>query len=493
MLTSSSPALPSTPVPPRISKLANAFADSLNSQQVSNFLTWMLYHEVVDLPENPDVWYSLADSVHMPGWVALGNFLTKCSTALDTSYGFDLVVLESICDRLRLQRSTVHGFLIHFADPEKMAFSQIATLVNAANGSDQTELELLDTIQTKLQEFYRLATHIKPTEGSIYDGWHAMVMKRLQGFTNLVIGPRIASFRSGAPLVTASTSVQLPKEVKDGIKLNYLYEVMQQKRLVPWSRYDSHQAELPTIGLTTPPSSSPEVQNHTAPDLIDTELARKHAVDLMVENRELRAQVVALQLDKEKLQDSKDKLARKVATLRCIQPATYVHSPARNNRSSSVGLDSSSELTKTESSNYLELPNAYSRPRSLSHDTSEKLAADLKEKLHVSNHRRQRSEVLSWKYEDVFDALDSPPSSHIRLSDPATGELLHPSPTNEHQRRSRIVTYGLGAGRRSGIIFSPGEKDLLNAIRGSTPSPPVEDSDDGDGAVTPTPVVRHAE
>jgi hypothetical protein len=478
MLTSSSPSLPSTPVSPRISKLAKAFADSLNAQQLSNFLAWMLYHEIVELPVHPDVWYSLADSVHVPGWVALGDFLSKCSTTMDTSYGFDLVVLDSICDRLQLQRSTVHGFLIHFADPEKMAFSQIATLVNAANESDHTELELLDAIQAKLQELSRLAAHIKPTKGTIYDGWHAMILKRLQGFMNLVIGPRIANFRSGAPLITASTSEHLPKEVKDGIKLNYLYEVMQQKRLVPWSRYGIYQPELPTIGLITPPSSSPEVQNSSTPDLSDEELARKHAIHLMVEHRDLRAQVTALQLDNEKLQDSNKKLARKVATLGRIQPVTYVQSPAQKNRSSSVPLHSPSESTETTSNNYLEVPNAHTRPRSLSHDTGEKLAADLNEKLHISNNKRQRSKVLSWKYEDVFDALDSPPSPPIRLSHPATGELLQPSPTSDTQRRSRIVTYGLGAGRRSGIIFSPGEKDLLNAIRGSTPSPPLEEGDD---------------
>jgi hypothetical protein len=258
----------------------------------------------------------------MPGWVALAGFLFECSTAMDTSYGFDLVVLHSICDRLQLQRRTAHGFLIHFADPEKMAFSQNATLVNAANASDQTELEQLDTVQAKLQEFRRLAAHIKPTEGSIYDGWLAMVPKRLQGFMKLVIGPRIASFRSGAPLVTASTSEQVLKEVKEGIKLKYLYEVMQQKRPVPSSHYGIHQPELPTIGLKTPPSSPPKVQNSSTLDLSDAELARMHSIHLMVENRDLHAQVVALQLDKEKLQDSNDKLARKIATLGRIQLMT---------------------------------------------------------------------------------------------------------------------------------------------------------------------------
>jgi hypothetical protein len=80
----------------------------------------------------------------------------------------------------------------------------------------------------------------------------------------------------------------------------------------------------------------------------------------------------------------------------------------------------------------------------------------------------------------------------MRLLHPLIGELLQPSPSSEAQRRSRIVTYELGAGRRSGIIFSPGEKDLFDVIREATPSPPLEDGDDGNGEVTPTPVERHA-
>lgn len=450
----------------------------------------MLYHEVVELPEHPDVWYSLADSVHMPGWVALGDFLSKCSTAMDTSYGFDLVVLDSICDRLQLQRSSVHGFLIHFADPEKIAFSQIATLVKTADASDQTELEVLDAVQSKLQEFYRLASHIKPTEGSIYDGWHAMVLKRLKDFMNLVIEPRIASFRSGAPLITTATSENFPKGVKDGIKLKYLFEVMQQKRPVPLSRYGIDRPELPSIGLTTPPSSPPDVQGFSTPELSEIERARNHVIYLMTENRDLGAQVAALQQDKEALQDSNEKLARRVATLGRIQPSTYAHQQAPPNRSSSVPLSSPAE---PQSNDYLQVPSSRTRPRSLSHDTGEKLAVELNEKLHVSNHKRQRSEVLSWKYEDIFDALDSPPSPPIRLSHPGTGELLQPSPTGEVQRPSRVVTYGAGAGRRSGMIFIPGQKDLLRAIRGSTPSPPPEMEANEDGPGTPTPAGGYAE
>jgi hypothetical protein len=169
MMTSPSQTSQQVSPAPQISRLAKAFVDSLNVRQLSEFLIWMLYYEVVELPTHPDVWYSPVDPVDMRGWVALGDFLSKVSIAMDTGYGFDIVVLDSICDRLELQRSTVHGLLMHFADPSKMAFSQIATLINTANQENLTEIEVLEITQSKLCEFSRLAVRLKPPEGSVHD------------------------------------------------------------------------------------------------------------------------------------------------------------------------------------------------------------------------------------------------------------------------------------------------------------------------------------
>lgn len=101
------------------------------------------------------------------------------------------------------------------------------------------------------------------------------------------------------------------------------------------------------------------------------------------------------------------------------------------------------------------------------------------------NHKRQRSEVLSWKYEDVFLALDQPRPS-ARLSDPATGKLLGPaSPDSvevaEHtlsEVLSRAVTFAAGAGRRSGMVFSKGQMEMSRAIREGTPRTSRDEEED---------------
>jgi hypothetical protein len=479
MFTPSSRSSQSTPVP-EISKLGKAFVDSLNARQLSEFLIWMLYHEVVELPDHPDVWYSLVDPADMRGWVALGNFLSKFSTTMDTGYGFDIVVMDSICDRLDLQRSTVHGLLVHFADPGKMAFSQIATRVNVANAEKLPEIEVLEIAQSKLREYSKLVAHLTPAEGSIYSNWRNIILKRLHSISNLVITPRIASLCYGAPLLTAATSENIPQEAKDGIRLKYLFELVQQKRQVPLSRYGIYQ-DPPSLGLMTPPSSSPDVRNSFVPDLEDVERVRNHAIMLMAQNHELRAQVAFLEQDKEKLQNSNEKLARKVAALsQNQQPSTYLQSPTVNNTPRTPTTHPSSPLSAHhQDPNYLQVPNPRtphprSRPRSLSQDTGTALATALSQTLNsATNHTRQRSEVLSWKYEDVFERLDTPPSPPIHLSDPATGEVLQPTEV----------------GRRSGAVFSKDQMGWLRAIRGGTPSPPVGDEEEG-RVETPTPGKR---
>jgi hypothetical protein len=464
MLTPSSRSNQSSPAAQEISKLAKAFVDSLNARKLSEFLIWILYYEVVELSDHPDTWYSLVDRVDERGWVTLGDYLSKFSTSMDTTYGFDLVVMDSICDRLDLQRSTVHGLLIQFADPAKMAFSQIATLVNTANSEKFAEIEVLELTQSKLREYSKLVAHLKPIEGSIYDDWRAVVAKRLDSILDLVITPLIASLSYGTPFLTAATSENIPQQVKDGVRLKYLFELVQQERQVPLSRYGIH-TDSPSLGLMTPPSSSLGVRNSFVSDLEDAERARNHAIQTMAQNQELRAQIAALEQEKQKLQDSNDRLARKVVTLsHNHQPSTYLQSPTATSSPHTPSM-------QHQDPNYLQLPKPRSRSCSLSHNTGISLPIALDATLNpVATHKHQRSEVLARKYEDVFERLDTPPSSPVRLSDPATGELLEPT----------------GAGRRSAMVFTRDQMSFLEAVRGGTPS--FEDeAKEVDGIETPTP------
>jgi hypothetical protein len=470
MLTPSPRNNQSSSAAPEISKPAKAFVNSLNARKLSEFLIWMLYHEIVESPNHPDMWYSLVDPVDLRGWVALGDYLSKSSTSMDTGDGFDLVVMDSICDRLDLQRSTVHGLLIQFADPAKMALSQIATLVNGASSEKLPEIEVLDMIQSKLREFSKLVAHLTPTEGSIYHNWRAVISKRLYSVSTLVITPRIASLCYGTLLLTAATSENTPQQAKDDVRLKYLLELLQQERQVPLSRYGIH-TEPPSLGWMTPPSASPDVRDSFVPDLEDAERVCNHAIQTMAQTQDLRAQIATLQQGKQKLQDSNDTLAPKVATLNHNQqPLTYLQSPAVTESPHTPSTYPSSQLsTQHQDLDYLQIPNPRLCP--LSHATGTSLATTLDATLNLAaTHKRQRSEILSWKYEDVFERLDTPPSPPVRLSDPATGELLEPT----------------GVGRRNGMVFSQDQMSFLEAVRVGTPSSEEDGEEEVGGVETPT-------
>lgn len=58
---SSSSAMP--PSLPLIPKFTKAFVNALNSPQLCDFLTWLLYHDIAELPEVPEAWYKWINTV----------------------------------------------------------------------------------------------------------------------------------------------------------------------------------------------------------------------------------------------------------------------------------------------------------------------------------------------------------------------------------------------------------------------------------------------
>ncbi|KAG9196249.1 hypothetical protein G6011_01370 [Alternaria panax] len=157
VLTPPSPYPVTPPSLPIIPKLTKAFAIVLKSTQLCDFLTWILHHDVIELPEVPEAWYKWISNIEMRGWIVLGNFLAK-SQESGAAYEFDLIVLDSICDRIGLSRSTVHVLLIRFADPEKMEYSSLVSDGSMLQDDDATRLEVLQTTQSKLYELYKLAS-----------------------------------------------------------------------------------------------------------------------------------------------------------------------------------------------------------------------------------------------------------------------------------------------------------------------------------------------
>jgi hypothetical protein len=351
----------------------------------------MLYYDIVEPPESPETWYQPISSIDIRGWISLGSFLTQ-SLEAECGYGLDLVVLDSICDRIHLSRSTVHMLLMQFSDPEKMKYSSIATTVQSAQRDGESNLGTLEAVQAKLHELAKLATHLRPQEGSQYDDWRAVTLKRIKEFLHCVVGPQIAHLKHGKPLLTAATSEHVPKEVRDAIQLNYLFEVVQQERAVPLARY----------GLISP--SPRQVSS-----LQETELARNFSISLIKENHGLRVQVAGLLREKEKLLESNEKLAKTLAGLGNVQTDAYSRppSPSCASEHSPFTLSSSTSSPPKKGKQSLFPPSTNRRPRSISgsavpiHHPSSSPGLSSHHTLH-----RQHSALPLSKHEDVFSGPD---------------------------------------------------------------------------------------
>ena len=287
------------PSRPQVSRLAKSFVDALTAQKLSDFLIWFLYYDIVELPESPETWYAPLDASDTRGWIALGTFL--CQThAVGADYGLDLVVLDSICDRLHLHRSLVHEILIRFVSPKKMAFGILATTVQRAEQARMARLPLLVEVQAKLQAMNQLASRLAPTKSSASAVRQSVVLKRVRGLLRLVIGPRILHIRDGKPLLTAATNDSMPKDVLDGIKLNYLFEVVQLERRVPMERYGLQEKECEETTSATSRTLSPSFSEQSDKTV------------LLSENRALKETIACLTHENQDLVAANEDLTAKL-------------------------------------------------------------------------------------------------------------------------------------------------------------------------------------
>lgn len=408
--TSPSPATAPSSPPPRISKLAKAFADTLTTQLLSNFLAWMLFHDTVELPVSPESWYEPIDPMEMRGWVALGRYL---ATRDGSGYGLDLIVLDSICDRINISRKTVHTMLIQFAYPAKMAYSHIAIALQDAEAKGSTQLEALEAVQTKLRELQRLAVRLKPQEGSSFKGAHEMILKRIPDYLQLVLAPRINHNRTGAPLLTAATSDQMPEESQQGIKLNYMFEVMQQERIVPLARYGIYSDSAISIPITMNNADL----NNASDEPQKTQIL---SIDeLMAENQTLQCQVTDLQHRNDKLLASNEKLAQRISKLSRGQPVEYL----RQTRSDVDLLPTSTPIPSSSSARTQSLTRDSTHPRSLSH-YDEGTATAPAPSTDTCTLQHHHLDDLASKYGPIFDGLALMPPSASRPRAPERANAL---------------------------------------------------------------------
>ncbi|KAF2654254.1 hypothetical protein K491DRAFT_484853 [Lophiostoma macrostomum CBS 122681] len=302
--------------PQEVPLVVRYFVDRLDKERISDLLVWYLYYDIVKLPESPSQWYKPIDSMDMRGWIALGNFLST-----GTQYGLHLVVLDSICDRLQLEKRVLHECIQKVADPDKMRWTTLATVLHTAKQERKTELDGLELVKSNLWSLMRLANCLKPTLDSRLATWHTQIVQRLHNYIHAIVDPQITAVRGG-------TCGPLRISEAEERELMFFYEMMQQERHVPLVRYGI----FPDSYLTSSDSSSAASgDGHVVPALPDEllnhdcEIERSYsAASLRAQNRLLRAKVMQLENEKWKLENSNIKLAKKAGRVTRGQPQDYL-------------------------------------------------------------------------------------------------------------------------------------------------------------------------
>ena len=406
---------------------ALAYVNTIDATQLSNFLTWILYFETVELPEAPVSWYQYIDP-DVRGWVMLGSFLVE-----HPNHGSELFVLDSICDRLALKRPIVYKYLKKFSSPDRMSWTQIAQVTREGEMAGNSNLKVLELVQSTLHELFDVAEHVQPTVGSMLAQWKDEIITRVRGYLSQVIAPRIAHVRLGKPLLKGSTSENLPKEVKQALRLTYLYETMLLERPVPLARYGI----LPEA-ITASMQRRDGYDDVTGVVDVDEDLCRVErsysSTKLRSQNRDLRATLVHLQKKNGSLVEANEKLARKLATYGRQLPNAYTRPAWGPHETSTFTLASyarapapgrSRSSSSSDSAAWQLLPMVSEQPDCAA-ATSSRQDGDPGLRRHLPDSERG-------SYEDLFKDLDSQPVLGRPLLHPATGQALSSHTTSSFE------------------------------------------------------------
>lgn len=279
--------------------LVKTFVNQINAQLLSEFLCWYLYYDVVQPPLSPHRWYIHIYSPHMEGWIALGSFL-----ASGVDYGWDLTVLHSVCDRLRLNKRVVHSILVRVSDPDQMTWTSIASTLKAAKKDQKLEVEALEDVQSVLQQLRALGSSTTPAPDSGFQDMKRIAVERIKEFLEYVVNPQINALR-GSLEEPWGTREEKTRE------LAYYFELMQRPRQVPLVSY----GVFPNSLLETYMSGSGTNSSFEESSLLDQVVAEQcelertfSASSLKSQTRLLRSQNAVLEKEKQDLVAENERL-----------------------------------------------------------------------------------------------------------------------------------------------------------------------------------------
>lgn len=391
-----------------------SFANTLSDTKLSRFLLWFLEHDLVEPPKSPSQWFNPIPEVEVRGWIALGQFLST-----GAPYGLNLVVFTSCCDRMYLDKNTVHNILVRLSDPAKVAWSQLSATIQEAQQARITETEMLQLVRSKILSLRALAMSLKPAEGSKAAEVQVNVLSRVKEFINYVVDPRLDELGAlYSPLLHQGDILEKRRE------MSYWFEVMQRPREVPAAFYnvDPH-----SRGAT---SSTPSWQTTCSPPTVEHdhhECEAKHSAEvnaLQTEVGQLRGRITDLEHEVDRLYKEKQVLMQRLTQLRSSPPEAEFNTLSPMSTESSILPDTPTPAPRAVGGTR----HRYSPPAAIRH---RRLLTPISAEQSPQAAPASSSSppvAESSDYDDIFQPFDRSNRLSLGLMSPVTDATSPPAP-----------------------------------------------------------------
>ncbi|KAF2747711.1 hypothetical protein M011DRAFT_458152 [Sporormia fimetaria CBS 119925] len=417
-------------------ELVVTFTNTLNAGRLSNFILWYLLYDIVKFPEFPSRWYRHINSMELRGWVALGQFLASGQV-----YGFDLVVLDSICDRLGLYKTLVHGCIIRVGNPEAMSWTTISSTFQQATAERKSELQTLELVQHNLQNLRTLASSLSPVKGTECVNWQPSIISRITEFLDSVVNPRITASR-----VDASEP--------DG--------AMQSPRPVPLARYGifpDHMTESSSLDSEYAISQECDIERSFSAASLQSQVRtlrnRIHQLELAASEsadvQALHQRIRCLEAENQQLVEANEQLTKKVcvASLDGSQVrSVYLQPDGFEHRHGSGGSQSGGATLFNTARGFGQGQDVEANKNAPAFDTSSGYALrattsnDPRFETHAERSDAAGLAVPESNYPDVFGVLDGHAPPHLAFDCP------HPADSGRRSSDSECLPVHHGLFRR---------------------------------------------
>lgn len=206
--------------PSELSLSSELFDSQITEQDLSHFIVWYLYYDVVEMPRSPGQWYNELPLSQLQGWIQLGHDLGQSKMVLAKG-------LASTCHRMALNYTDVQDRLSRFSSWERMSQTETAEV-------GEHNIEGLNRIREILECDERLVKGLHLSNGGSWRGRQATIAARVSACLDLLVLPALAKESHRAERIRRTKTVDNFVRRRN---IGIMWKALQKRRRVPTEPY----------------------------------------------------------------------------------------------------------------------------------------------------------------------------------------------------------------------------------------------------------------